>query len=241
LTEDRRILVYVQAVPSSVPPSLKQFSDLETCDFNMSHSSRVALSFASTLGFSDIVAAGFSPIMKEALARGASSCYSMPLCDDPFDQISFFPTDDFSNIVVGENPDWVFSGASLCGAIIGAKGFDLAPISKELPPNSIMLVPDSGEETSGVDIRRISFSSSSMITASFNAALRGMEVPRQVKDLGRKDAMKDLASSKNPERVFGSSIFAKSETKRSEQVSGSPKEIVSTLTRRIRRLVIFEL
>jgi hypothetical protein len=207
----------------------------------MSHSSKVALSFAITLGFSEIVAAGFPPIMQEALARGASSCYSMPLCDDPIEQLSFFPTDDFSNIIVGENPDWVFSGASLCGAIIGAKGFDLAPISKELPPNSVMLVPDSGEETSGVDIRRISFSSSAITTASFNAALRDMEVPRNMKYLrSTKDAMKDLGSTINAEGVFGSSIFEKTETKRSEVLSGSPKEIVSTLSRRIRRLVIVE-
>ena len=241
MIENRRILVYVQAIPTSVSTSLRQFSDLETCDFSMSHSSKVALAFASTLGFPEIVAAGFFPIMQEALARGASSCYSMPLCDDPIDQISFFPADDYSNIIVGETPDWVFSGATLCGAIIGAKGFDLAPISKELPPKSVMLVSDSGEETPGVDIRRIGFSSSSMITASFNAAFQGMEVPRTMKDLGAtRGAKKNLASRINPEGVFGSSIFAKLETKRSELVSGSPKEIVSTLSRRIRRLVIVE-
>lgn len=173
----------------------------------MSHSSKVALAFATSLGFPEIIAAGFSPILQEALARGGTGYHSMPLCDDPLEQISFFPKDEFSNIIVGENPDWVFSGASLCGAIIGTKGFDLSPVSKNLPQRSVLVVPDSGEESAGVDIRRINFSTSSSV---------------------------------NPEGILGASIFAKSETKRPELVIGSPSEIISLLSRRIRRLVIDE-
>ena len=63
----------------------------------------------------------------------------MPLCDDPLEQVSFFPKDEFSNVLVGENPDWVFSGASLCGVIAGTKGFDLAQVSKDFPQKSVLL------------------------------------------------------------------------------------------------------
>jgi len=202
--ENNRILVYVQAIPST-ETSLRNFSDLETCDFVMTHSSRVALAFANSLGFSEIVAAGFSPVLNEALARGATKCHSMPLCDDPIDQLSFFPRDNFSNIIVGENLDWVFSGASLCGVIMGSMGFDLAEISKDISQKSVVLVPDSGEASSSIDTRRINFSFSSRV---------------------------------NPEGVLGDSTFSKSEIKRSELIVGSPSEIASTLSRRIKRLVI---
>ena len=44
----------------------------------MSQSSKAAISFAKTLGSHEITAVGFSPILREALARGATSCYSVP-------------------------------------------------------------------------------------------------------------------------------------------------------------------
>jgi hypothetical protein len=199
----------------------------------MSHSSKSALAFASSLGFPEIVAAGFSPILQEALARGASGCYPMPLCDDPLEQISFFPKDEFSNIIVGENPDWVFSGASLCGAIVGTKRFDLAQKLADFPQRSVLLIPDSGEEKSNIDIRRINLSSSS--SASAFEMKRNATAPMTTPAI-KKDLVPNL-EIKIPSGVIGNSTFAKSETKRSELVTGTPSEIVSSLTRRIRRMV----
>lgn len=201
----------------------------------MSHSSKAALAIATTLRFPEIVAAGFSPVLQEALARGASDCYPMPLCDDPFEQVSFFPKDEFSNVLVGENPDWVFSGASLCGVIAGTRGFDLAQMSNGFPQRSVLLVPDSGDETSNIDIRRINLSSSS----SIKAVKTNGNTTTSIGSTAARDLTPNL-EIEIPGGVVGDSIFAKSETRRTELVTGTPKEIASLLTRRIRRLVIAE-
>ena len=80
-----RVLVYVQAMPVVVPHSIKKFQDLGMSEFSISHSSKVALSAAKSLGFHEIVALGFPPVLQESLARGATSWVSMPLCDDPLE------------------------------------------------------------------------------------------------------------------------------------------------------------
>jgi hypothetical protein len=152
------VLVYLQAVPSSITGTPKKFIDLENSEFRMSHSSKAALAFATKHFEGKIIAAGFSPVLRESVARGATSTLSMPLCDDPQNQLSFFPRkENFACIVVGENPDWVFSGASLCGLIaakLGLKVMTSAQFSAE--PDSVILVPDSGEDPANIDIRKIS-------------------------------------------------------------------------------------
>ncbi len=151
--------MYVQALPVSVASSARKFQDLEGCDFKMSHSSKSALAFATTLDFHEIVAAGFSPILREAIARGATSCHSMPLCDDPLEQASFFPKEIYSNIMIGENPEWLFSGASLAGILSNSRkmhfGLFAEGESLDLPENSVILIRDSGETKKSIDVRRI--------------------------------------------------------------------------------------
>jgi len=173
----------------------------------MSQSSKAALAFASTLGFHETVAVGFSPILREALARGATSCVSVPLCDDPLEQASFFPKNDFSHVIIGENSDWAFTGSSLAGAVSESRKMRFCLFkdgdSIEFPERSVILVKDSGESTSSIDIRRIKSSSETNV---------------------------------NPEGVLGDATLSKRETKRSESVSGDVSEIAAILTRRIKRI-----
>jgi hypothetical protein len=202
--------VYIQALPVSFPSSPKNFSDLHEADFGMSHSSRAALAFAVSLGFPQILAVGFSPVLKEALARGATDVKSIPLCDDPLEQASFFPEEDISHIIIGENPDWVFTGASLAGVLMESRKmilnvvlFELAPGGKELSMNSIWLVRDTGEHVGDLDIRRIKYSTGATV---------------------------------DPENVLGISSFLKLEEKNTENVGGAPSEISSFLSKKLRRL-----
>ncbi|MGI0091926.1 MAG: hypothetical protein ACREBS_09470 [Nitrososphaerales archaeon] len=213
MAPDRQILVYVQALPVSIPGWARKFQDLESSEFRMSHSSRVALAFASALGFHEIVAAGFPPVLREALARGATSCMSIPLCDDPLEQASFFRkgVESFYHVIVGENPDWVFTGASLAGVLAESHKlrFQLFQEGDSLyfKESSIILVKDPGEASQNIDVRRIKSSSE-----------------------------KDV----NHEDVLGNSTFSKQEPRKNELISGDPKEIASFLSRRIRRLVVRE-
>lgn len=173
----------------------------------MSHSSEVALGFTSQRGDVELVAAGFPPILREAVARGATSTFSMPLCDDPLEQLSFFPREDrFSTVLVGENPDWVFSGASLAGLISVRMGYNLRVSSGPrglLQPNCVILALDSGEEVSNIDVRRI-------ILATADHA--------------------------NPEGVLGNSSFRKLDETKPEILTGSPAEMASVISRRLRRI-----
>ncbi|MGA2875994.1 MAG: hypothetical protein ABSE82_10720 [Nitrososphaerales archaeon] len=203
----RQLLIYVQALPISVPTSARQFLDLESSEYRMSQSSKAALAFASTLGFHEIVAVGFSPVLREALARGATSCKSVPLCDDPLEQSSFFPKEHFSHILIGENPDWVFTGSSLAGVLSESRKMQFCFFkdgdSIDFPERSVILVKDSGESPSTIDIRRIK--------SSFEASV-------------------------NPEGLLGNSTLSKREVKRGETVSGDASEISTILARRIKRM-----
>jgi len=207
LTKDkRRILVYVQAIPVFVPGSARKFTDLETCEFRMSHSSKAALAYTTVDDSAEIVAAGFSPILREAVARGASSTFSMPLCDDPQKQQSFFPRDaNFSSFVIGESPDWVFSGSSLAGVVSVKFGLPLRVRSNQgkLDHGSVILVLDSGDESTNINVRRIDLA---------------FEAPA------------------NPEGVLGESSFRRLEEKRSEALDGAPDEIALVISRRLRRI-----
>jgi hypothetical protein len=203
----RQLLVYIQALPVSVPSSAKKFQDLENMEFRMSQSSKAALSFAKTLGFHEIVALGFSPILREALARGATSCYSVPLGDDPLEQASFFPKDEFSHFIIAENSDWVFSGSSLAGILSETRKMRFCLFTEgrslDYPESSVILVKDSGESSESVDIRRI--------RNSFDAVV-------------------------NPEGVLGGSTLSRRETRKSEMLTGDTNEIASVLSRRIKRI-----
>jgi hypothetical protein len=202
--------VYIQALPVSFGFSPKKFSDLQEADFIMSHTSRAALAFATSLGFPLILAVGFSPVLQEALARGATDVKAVPLCDDPLEQASFFPEEHFSHILIGENPDWVFTGASLAGVLMESRKMVLsvvplepAPDDNELSQDSIWLVRDTGEVPASLDIRRIKNSTSAEV---------------------------------DPENVLGSSTFAKLEEKKTENIAGAPPEISSFLLKKLRRL-----
>jgi hypothetical protein len=210
----RQLLVYVQALPvfSSVPSSAKRFQDLETCEFKMSHSSKAALSFATALGFHEIVAVGFSPILRESIARGATSCRSVPLCDDPLEQASFFPRESkegnyYSHIIIGENPEWVFGGGSLAGTLCESRKMRFRLFTEggpiDFPEDSIILVKDSGEATRAVDVRRIK--------SSFDVSV-------------------------NPEGLLGGSTLSKREGRKGESLKGDTSEITSTLVRKLRRI-----
>jgi len=206
----RKLLVYVQAVPISFPVIPKTFADLATADFAMSHSSKTALTFAASMGCPEIIAAGFSPILQEALTRGATDVAPMPLCDDPLEQASFLPDGDFSHVILGENPDWIFSGASFAGILAQSRNIPIKIISdpndtsKDLPSSSLLLVLDSGEHSSDIDVRRIKYSTSTSI---------------------------------HPENVLGNSRFSKVEEKRTEKIVGTPSEIAAILTKKVRRFV----
>jgi hypothetical protein len=156
---NQRILVYVQALPAFIPGSAKKFSDLETAEFRMSHSSKAALAYASKYS-QEILAVGFSPILREAVARGATDIFPMPLCDDPLQQSSLFPKEKFSAVIVGENPDWIFSGMSLAGLLSSKLHFRVQVSSEtaSVSRDSVVVVLDSGEAVSSIDIRRIELS-----------------------------------------------------------------------------------
>jgi hypothetical protein len=207
----RQLLVYVQALPVSIPPSARKFQDVETSsEFRMSHSSRAALGFATGLGFHEIVAVGFSPILRESIARGATSCRSVPLCDDPLEQASFFPKQGenyYSHIIIGENPEWVFGGGSLAGILCESRKMRFRLFSAgeqtDFPENSIILVRDSGEATRAVDVRRIK--------SSFDVTV-------------------------NPEALLGASTMSRREGRKGESLKGDPSEIASILARKLRRI-----
>jgi hypothetical protein len=203
----RQILVYVQALPVSIPSSARKFQDLEKSEFRMSQSSKVAISFAKTLGFHEIMAVGFSPILREAIARGATSCYSVPLCDDPLEQASFFPKDSFSHVIIAENSDWVFSGSSLAGVLCESRKMRFCLFTEgaslDYPESSVILVKEYGDSSESVDIRRI--------RNAFDVTV-------------------------NPEGVLGVSTLSKREAKKSEALTGDTSEIASVLSRKIRRM-----
>jgi hypothetical protein len=205
--ENPRILVYVQAIPVTVPPSARKFVDLEGADFKMAHASKKALAFAveNSLG-GTLVGAGFPPILREAVARGASEVYSMPLCEDPLRQLEFFPKRErFSAVVVGENAPWVFSGAALGGVIAAALGWKLTfdAGTNTIPADSVVVVRDAGDATVNIDARRIALAAETTV---------------------------------NPEGALGNSDLRKEEAQSPEELRRSPDEIAAVLSRRLRRI-----
>lgn len=173
----------------------------------MSQSSKNALAFATKLGFHEIIATGFSPVLRESLARGATSCVTMPLCADPLEQSSFFPREEFSHIIIGENPEWIFTGSSLAGVVSESRKLRFRLFEEgdsiDFPESSVLLLRDTGMNSSSIDLRRIKY--------SFEAGL-------------------------NPENLLGDYQLLKREAKRIESATGEPGEIASNLARRIKRL-----
>jgi hypothetical protein len=205
---DRQLLVYVQALPSSIGHGVRNFKDLEGAEFRLSHSSKTALSFAASLGFHEIVAAGYAPVLNEAIARGATSVASLPLCDDPVKQAQFFPEEEFTHVLIGENLDWIFSGASLLGVFAHKRNMKAVLSTHynvgEFPRPSIILVKDPGENAGTIDVRKIK---------------SAMEV------------------NLNSEAIIGDVSFQTFEAAKTESISGAPSEIASSLSRKIRRFV----
>ena len=203
-----KVLVYVQAVPIGIPTSAKRLQDISDGKFRISHSSRAALALATSLGAKEIVAAGHGPVLPEAVARGASSSVPLPLFDDPLKQAQSFPDDTFSQIVIGENDDWLFSGASLAGILARSRGLKIAlhdsGHQQQFSEGSVIVVRDEGESTPSIDIRRI------------------------------RDA---VTASAGPSQVYGRIVFSKLEEPKTELVVGSPREISSAVKRKLRRLV----
>ena len=195
-------------MPTSLASSARKFQNLEGSDFEMTHSSKKALMFAASLGAREILAIGYPSILREAIIRGATKFKAAPLCDDPVQQISFFPEDDaVDHIVTGENLEWVFTGASLAGAIAQRRHKQLVVCdgrrTPDLSTGSVLLVTDSGESQGGIDIRRIK-----------NAA----------------------EASVDPEGVLGNATFLKQESAKGEIINGDPSEVGTAIARKLRRL-----
>lgn len=198
----------MQAIPTAIPSSAKRFEDLQDSLFEMTHSSKKALSFASALGAGEIIAIGYPPILRDAIMRGATRFISAPLCDDPLQQLTFFPKEEMTgHVIIGENPEWIFTGASLAGAVSQRNAKRLIVCSTcdslDLSRRSVILVRDSGANAGIIDIRRVKSASEAGV---------------------------------DPERVLGSSTLLKEESRKPEVVSGQPSEVASVLTRKLRRL-----
>lgn len=207
-----KLLVYVQAVPKTLPSGVRKFSDLSRSEFVLTHSSKTLLANARKLfPLREIASAGYHAILREALARGADKAISLPLCDDPLDQAKSLPTGDlYSHILVGENPDGPFSGASLCGALAALRKMDLSVIdrssgSEAVHRTGIFLVRDEGPPNN-IDIRRIGYSLKQTFVVS---------------------------------QVRGNSSLEKGEDSKREVIGAdSAQEIAASFSRRLRRLAI---
>ncbi|MHB1907258.1 MAG: hypothetical protein ACYCQJ_00140 [Nitrososphaerales archaeon] len=150
------ILAYVQAVPSAIHDSQKNFSELNE-RLRMVHSSQALLARMVSMD-EEIVAVGYSQILLEALARGASSGISLPLCDDPLVQAESMREILKSKIriFVGENLDGPFSGAALCGAISSLYDLSLGVVDDPKQSSDlVVLVRDNGIGAFNLDVRNI--------------------------------------------------------------------------------------
>jgi hypothetical protein len=155
----KRIIAYVQAVPLSISEGIKSFKDISPFNLRMSHSSKVVLDRALKVS-TEVVALGHSSILSEAIARGAKEAWALPLCDDPVVQAhsmrDFIVNSDVSIIIVGENLDAPFSGASFCGVLSSIYDLNFSLDSENLwKEGSVILVRDSGKEIFNIDVRRI--------------------------------------------------------------------------------------
>lgn len=207
------IAVYVQALPLALAdsqPKNGNFGDLlQGASFVLSHSSKVALSVSTKSGNHDVVAIGQNSVLHEALARGATSAISVPLFDTALAQERSFPDQQFSTIVVPENLDGPFSGASLAGAIAFHRGlsfFVLEDPNSRLAENSVVLVRDN-LKPDAIDIRRINGATN--VKIKVEPAIGELEVSKQSQD-----------------------------AKKREEISGDDRSVSSTIARHLRRSII---
>ena len=208
---EKQLGVYVQALPVSLsnPSSTKKFEEqFKDSDFVLSHSSKIALKVAKSLGYHEVCAFGHSSILHEALARGATSAYSVPLFVNVVDQARSIPRDHFSSIVLPENLDGPFTGASLAGALISLYGlsFALWDGANRHPESRVILVKDI-DSSDSIDVRRISQAVATKVETS---TVIGQD---------------DVATSS----MQGGA--------RHEELTGSMEEISGTIAKRLRRLV----
>lgn len=196
----QKILVYVQAVPISIQSNVRNFSDLSSSRFRMAHSSKAALNRAKSLS-EEVVAMGHSSILREAIARGATQVFSLPLCDDPLNQAESMKEllqDSNSVVIIGDNLDGPFSGAALCGALSLVSDrnllFDSDPKGGEA---SIVLSKDDGIEAFNIDIRRIEEASSKKIQDSSVIGKSALEKikPNESTEQPREESSEEIASA----------------------------------------------
>jgi hypothetical protein len=191
------IAVYVQALPvtlSDFQSKQGKFGDqLQGASFKLSHSSKIALSVATRSGSHDITAIGHTSVLHEALARGATSVVPVPLFDNPLAQAKSFPASRFSSIIIPENLDGPFSGASLSGAISFLRGMSFTVLentNSRLAEDCVILVKDD-LKPDAIDIRRI--------YGATNVKLRDEAV------IGELEVSKHSQDSKKREEIRGDS------------------------------------
>jgi hypothetical protein len=217
-----KVFVYVQAIPESIPSRTKSFADLKeaTTSFRMSHSSKVALAMAKNPSTNNVIALGHSSILREALAFRADDVIALPLCDDPLVQAQSIKEQKISEdlqlsiLFVGENLDGPFSGSSLCGALSA-----LLDLNFEI------------DDLKNVEQRQLVKNGSVVLvrddgTRAFNVNIRRLGIANS----------KEFPQSK----VVGTNLLDRREpAKNPETISdGSPKEIASTISRRLRRFTV---
>jgi hypothetical protein len=210
MTPDPRILVYVQAVPNAILSDGK-FSDLAKGTFSIGHSSKTALdSVRRIFPNAKIKAAGYPPVLSEAMARGADLAISLPLCDDPLEQARSFPAEPYNYIIIGENFEGPFSGSVLCGALASLRKMDLTFLSADADSfqrGGVVLVADNLMAPTSIDIRRINFATNQVFAP---AEVRGKSLIEKPKSIAR------------PEKFE----------------SSSPSEIAAYFSRRLRRFAV---
>ena len=172
----------------------------------MSHSSKAALAKASEIS-SNVIAIGYPPILREAIARGAKEVLVAPICDDPFLQAQSFgnAVEKYKPLIlIGENLDGPFSGATLAGVLSIMYDLELSFDHKTEHSGAITVVKDDGIGAFGMDIRRIG--------GAFS-----VDVPDS-KPIG--DSSLQIIPKHNTETIKDQ----------------SPREIASTIARRLRRI-----
>lgn len=209
MNPDPRILVYVQAIPNAMLSEGK-FSDLAKGKFSINHSSKTALDSARRIfPNAKIKAAGYSPVLSEAIARGADLAISLPLCDDPLEQARSFPSEPYDYIIIGENFEGPFSGSLLCGSLASLRKMEFSFSSvgaDSFQRGGVVLVADNLTAPTSIDIRRINLATNQVFA---HAEVRGKSLIEK----------KSIAP---PEKF----------------VSNSPSEIAAYFSRRLRRFAI---
>lgn len=161
-----KVLVYVQAVPILGSQKVRRFEEFSKAFFRISHSS-ISAFFRSKELFNEsmLIVVGYSSVLAHAMTLGASSGVPVSLCDDPLEQAleiknAIGHPRSIDSIVVGENLDGPFSGASLAGALSVVLDLGLAIEPTDGSLGTVVLLKDDGIKSYNMDIRRIDRASS---------------------------------------------------------------------------------